>query len=110
MATTYPNASFVGVDILGTFPNEIKPMNVKFMTGNVISELNFESNSFDCVFMRYMKTAIQINYWPNVLGELLGVLKPNSWLEIAGQSDCYKGGTDEIKDLLEFCIYLYIFF
>ena len=67
MATTYPNASFIGVDILQTFPSEIKPDNVEFMLGDVISGLNLESNSFDYVFVRQMKLDIPINDWPNVL-------------------------------------------
>ena len=99
MATTYPNASFIGVDILQTFPSEIKPDNVEFMLGNVISGLNFESNSFDYIFVRQMKFAIPINDWPNVLDELLRVLKPNSWLEIVDNIDYF--GCDNEDDKLK---------
>ena len=110
MATTYPNASFIGVDILQTFPSEIKPDNVKFMLGNVISGLNLESNSFDYVFVRQMKFDIPINDWPNVLDELLRVLKPNSWLEIVDYVDYFGSEDYKIKKLLNKGIFIFIYF
>ena len=109
MATTYPNASFTGVDIMRTFPSEIKPHNVDFMLGNVISGLNFKSNSFDYVFMRQMKSAIPINNWPKVLDELLRILKPNSWLEIIDSDDIFSDGSDLIKEYLDIGIYFHLF-
>ena len=117
MATTYPNATFIGVDILQTFPSEIKPDNVEFMLGNVISGLNFESNSFDYIFVRQMKFAIPINDWPNVLDELLRVLKPNSWLEIVDNVDQFicedddkikKHPNDKIKEYLNNGIFIFM--
>ena len=112
MATTYPNASFIGVDILQTFPSEIKPDNVDFMLGNVISGLNFKSNYFDYVFVRQMKYYIPINDWPNVLDELLRVLKPNSWLEIVDTVDYFSGieDNDKIKEFLSKGIFIFIYF
>ena len=112
MATTYPNASFIGVDILQTFPSEIKPDNVEFMLGDVISGLNLESNSFDYVFVRQMKLDIPINDWPNVLNELLRVLKPNSWLEIVDTVDYFNGieDNDKIKEFLSKGIFIFIYF
>ena len=111
MATTYPNASFIGVDILQTFPSEIKPDNVEFMLGDVISGLNLETNSFDYVFVRQMKFDIPINDWPNVLDELLRVLKPNSWLEIVDNVDYFSGieDNDKIKELLNKGIFILIY-
>ena len=111
MATTYPNASFIGVDILQTFPSEIKPDNVEFMLGDVISGLNLESNSFDYVFVRQMKYYIPMNDWPNVLNELLRVLKPNSWLEILDNVDyfCNIEDDDKIKELLNKGIFILIY-
>ena len=107
MATTYPNSSFIGVDILQTFPSEIKPANVKFVLGNVISGLDFESNSFDYVFVRHMKFAIPTKDWPNVLNELLRVLKPNSWLEIVDNIDFFDGETGKMRERMNRGIYLF---
>ena len=49
-----------------------------------------------------MRFDIPINDWPNVLDELLRVLKPNSWLEIVDTVDYFNGieNNDKIKEFL----------
>nr|CAG8607221.1 2195_t:CDS:2 [Entrophospora candida]CAG8650424.1 10323_t:CDS:2 [Entrophospora candida] len=101
MATTYPNANFLAVDILQTFPNEIRPNNVNFLLGNIITGLNIKSNTFDYVFMRYMKTSIQINDWSKAIGEMIRVAKPNGWLELIEMDDMFTNGSPECLELMD---------
>src|SRR4051794_26762321 len=82
MATEYKKAKFTALDILPIFPREIRPKNVNFVLGNILKGLDFESDTFDYVFMRCMKAAISNDDWPKVIRELLRILKPNGWLEL----------------------------
>nr|CAG8584233.1 3688_t:CDS:2 [Entrophospora candida] len=101
MATTYPNANFLAVDIIQTFPNEIRPNNVNFLLGNIITGLNIESNSFDYVFMRYMKSSIPINDWSKAICEMIRVAKPNGWLELIEMDDSFTDGSPECLELMD---------
>src|SRR5688500_14745609 len=101
MATTYPNANFIAVDIYQTFPNEIRPKNVNFLLGNVITGLNIKSNTFDYVFMREMKSYIPVNDWSKTIGELIRVTKPNGWLELIENDYGFTDGSPESLEFLD---------
>lgn len=53
IAGEYPKSTVVGVDITPNYPREIKPANCAFYQCNILSDLPFEDNTFDYVFMRY---------------------------------------------------------
>nr|CAG8584214.1 3687_t:CDS:2 [Entrophospora candida] len=101
MATTYPNANFLGIDIYQTFPNEIRPKNANFLLGNVITGLSIKSNTFDYVFMRDMRSYIPINDWSKTIGELIRLIKPNGWLELIEIDDGFTNGSPESLELLD---------
>nr|CAG8561970.1 1981_t:CDS:2 [Entrophospora candida] len=95
MATEYKKAKFTALDILPIFPNEIRPKNVDFALGNILKGLDFESDTFDYVFMRCMKAAISNDNWPKVIRELLRILKPNGWLELCEIDGGFVNGSPE---------------
>ncbi|CAJ0755662.1 5343_t:CDS:2 [Entrophospora sp. SA101] len=85
-----------GFDVLDVGPN-----NVNFLLGNIITGLNIKSNTFDYVFMRYMKTSIQINDWSKAIGEMIRVAKPNGWLELIEMDDMFTNGSPECLELMD---------
>lgn len=82
MANHYPNSTFMGVDIVSTYPEHIRPNNTKFCQANVIDRLPFEDNTFDFVYMRFMMFAFTSEDWKKAIKELIRVCKPSGFLEI----------------------------
>ncbi|CAG8553038.1 16103_t:CDS:2, partial [Dentiscutata erythropus] len=82
MATTYPSTDIVGIDISPHQPTHIKPSNFKFIKANVLERLPFDDNTFDFIFQRFMVSAIPEQKWPDVINELVRVLKPGGYLEL----------------------------
>ncbi|CAJ0768067.1 3775_t:CDS:2 [Entrophospora sp. SA101] len=80
---------------------DVGPNNVNFLLGNIITGLNIESNTFDYVFMRYMKSSIPINDWSKAIGEMIRVAKPNGWLELIETDDSFTDGSPECLELMD---------
>ncbi|CAG8788352.1 14774_t:CDS:2, partial [Racocetra persica] len=91
VATNYPKAKFIGVDISPVQPDLDKPANVEFMEGNVLESLPFDDNTFDYVFQRLLTSAFPANKWPSVINKLVRVLKPGGYLELMEPDFQYKG-------------------
>ncbi|CAG8699265.1 3829_t:CDS:2, partial [Dentiscutata erythropus] len=92
MANTYPLINVVGLDISPHQPTQIKPKNFTFITANVLERLPFEDNTFDFVFQRYLASAIPKEKWPDVINELVRVLKPGGYLELCEFSRMFNLG------------------
>ncbi|RGB25677.1 S-adenosyl-L-methionine-dependent methyltransferase [Rhizophagus diaphanus] len=83
VGSEYPLSDFIGVDIL---PLIIKrhPPNVEFIQADIKIRLPFPDMSFDYIQMRHMLFYFTENDWKNtVIPELIRVLKPGGYLEIA---------------------------
>ena len=108
MATTYTKAYFTAFDMIQAFPNEIRPINVKFVQGDILKELQFKSNTFDFVHIKEMRFSIPEDEFPKVILELLRVLKPNGWLDICEKAGGFSNGTPETELFRNKCI-LFLF-
>ncbi|CAG8602268.1 14549_t:CDS:2 [Acaulospora morrowiae] len=97
MATNYPKAEFIGVDISPVQPYSIKPRNVSFINTDVLNGLPFEDNTFDYVFQRLMVISIPRNFWPDHISELTRVLKPGGYLELSEIGPPYELGPVSAK-------------
>ncbi|KAF0549288.1 S-adenosyl-L-methionine-dependent methyltransferase [Gigaspora margarita] len=82
MATNYPKAKFIGMDISPIQPEFIKPKNAEFIEANVLDPLPFDNNTFDYIFQRILYVGIPGRNWPLVVNELVRVLKPGGYIEL----------------------------
>jgi len=82
MATNYPGAEFIGIDISPIQPLHVKPDNFNFLRVNILDGLPFEDDTFDFVFQRLLVASITADKWPFVVNELTRVLKPGGYLEV----------------------------
>lgn len=86
MATEFPNANVIGVDIAPPPVSEgivaATADNYTFVQGNTLGTLPFADNSFDFVHQRYLILGIPAARWPRVVGELLRVTRPGGWVEL----------------------------
>ncbi|RIB09634.1 S-adenosyl-L-methionine-dependent methyltransferase [Gigaspora rosea] len=92
MATTYPLIKIIGIDISQQPPTYIKPDNFTFIKANVLEELPFEESTFDYVFQRNLFGAFTEQNWPDVIDELVRVLKPGGFIELSEPSMLHNAG------------------
>jgi SAM-dependent methyltransferase len=89
MAALFPRSLVVGLDITpppedeATSPGaaDLRPLNYRFVAGNVLEGLPFPDNSFDFVHMRLLVAAIPADRWQFVVSELARVTRPGGWIE-----------------------------
>ncbi len=82
MASNYPNAKFIGVDISPIQPLQVKPDNFTFIKANLLDGLPFADGTFDFIFQRFLAGAIPKEKWSYVMNELTRILKPGGYLEV----------------------------
>ncbi|RUS30288.1 S-adenosyl-L-methionine-dependent methyltransferase, partial [Jimgerdemannia flammicorona] len=83
MAVEYPTSTFVGTDVATVFPTHDQiPKNCSFVQANTL-QLPFEDASFDFVYQRFMGLAFSPSEWKIAMKEIVRVLKPGGWIEIA---------------------------
>ncbi|CAG8527384.1 14241_t:CDS:2 [Funneliformis mosseae] len=82
MGELFPEAQFVGIDFIPTYPSEIKPPNVSFEKHDILEGIPYKDNTFDYVHMRFMMFAFTPENWRTVIEELIRVCKPNGWIEL----------------------------
>ncbi|GAA5806419.1 hypothetical protein HPULCUR_011953 [Helicostylum pulchrum] len=83
MGETYPQSTFHGVDASCVFPEDIKPANVEFVIGNIAKHIPYPDNTFDYIHQRLLFLGLTHDDWENTLKELLRILKPGGYLELA---------------------------
>ncbi|CAG8449598.1 5258_t:CDS:2 [Dentiscutata erythropus] len=81
IAQEFPDAEVYGIDIISSFPSEIKPSNCYFQECNISNGLPFENNEFDYIFMRHMFLALRNHQWVPLLNEIMRILKPGGVIE-----------------------------
>ncbi|CAG8506419.1 12374_t:CDS:2 [Racocetra fulgida] len=82
----------VGLDISPYQPTTIKPNNFEFVKGNVQERLPFDDNTFDFVFQRFLVFGLIKDKCPDVMNELVRVLKPGGFLELCEPSNVFDAG------------------
>ncbi|CAG8443579.1 3215_t:CDS:2 [Dentiscutata heterogama] len=81
IAQEFPDADVYGIDIISSFPSEIKPSNCYFQECNISNGLPFDNNVFDYIFMRHMFLALRNHQWVPLLNEIMRILKPGGVIE-----------------------------
>lgn len=66
MGDAYPNSKFIGIDVSALFPENIKPPNVEFITGNIAKNIPFDDNTFDYIHQRLVILGLTEKDWQNV--------------------------------------------
>ncbi|KAI8079776.1 S-adenosyl-L-methionine-dependent methyltransferase [Halteromyces radiatus] len=83
MATTYPHSTFIGIDLLPSYPKDIKPRNCHFRQVNVRHlPLPFQDHSIDFIFQRDLNWGLAQDEWHPLIMEYLRILKPGGWIEL----------------------------
>lgn len=82
MARLYPNSEFVGIDMADVFVTEDKPENVTFKIMNAGTGLEFEDESFDFVFQRFLVMGFSTNQYILSVKEMKRILKEGGCIEI----------------------------
>jgi hypothetical protein len=92
MATEFPEAQCVGVDISAVQPSEIIPPNCRFDVIDVLQGLPYADESFDFVHVRFLEMGIPTYEWPFLLDELHRVCAPGGYIEIIATDNIIHGG------------------
>lgn len=88
------------------FPNNIRPANVAFQTGNILERLAFEDNTFDLINLRLFILAFRTEEWDAVLKEIRRVLKPGGYI-LSVEAGMLETGSDFVKWAGRICKYIY---
>lgn len=87
MATLFPQARIIGVDVaLTSLPTPL-PANCLFAQANVLKGLPFPDEQFDFTHQRLLVAAIPALHWPVVVRELVRVTRPGGWIEMLEVGD-----------------------
>ncbi|CAI2163990.1 17655_t:CDS:2 [Funneliformis geosporum] len=81
MASAYGSSKFFGIDLCPVFPTEIKPENVQFIQGDVLTGLPFDDNTFDYVHQGHMADVYTMDQWYFIITEIIRVCKPGGYIE-----------------------------
>ncbi|KAG0191262.1 hypothetical protein DFQ28_000657 [Apophysomyces sp. BC1034] len=104
MALEYDQSNFIGIDLTdATFP-QTRPANAHFQVGNVLTQLPFESDTFDLVQIRLMTASLDSDDWPSALREVIRVTKPGGWIQSLEVDLQYENdGSGIIKAMHDVC-------
>ncbi|RUS22543.1 S-adenosyl-L-methionine-dependent methyltransferase [Endogone sp. FLAS-F59071] len=89
MAHDFDNVDVYAIDIVDTYPKDIKPPNVHFSIANVLEGLPFPDNYFDLVQVRTFVVALRATEWPTAVKEVYRVVKPGGYVQFVELEDLY---------------------
>jgi ubiquinone/menaquinone biosynthesis C-methylase UbiE len=91
MAQRFPHARVIGLDIDESLPARAMdilgpggqfPRNFRFQVADVLYRLPLNDASFDCVHARLISPFVPITRWPDVVAEMVRVLRPGGLIEL----------------------------
>ncbi len=82
MATLFPAAVVVGLDLSTSSFREPIPDNCLLRIGNVLTGLPFPDAFFSFTHQRLLVAGITVDNWPRVIHELVRVTRRNGWIEL----------------------------
>ncbi|HEU5199284.1 MAG TPA: class I SAM-dependent methyltransferase [Ktedonobacterales bacterium] len=91
MAQEFPRAHIIGFDIDASLPEKAIeilgpggrfPQNFRFQVGDALKAFPFDTGSFDFVHARLISPFVPIARWPDVVREMMRVLKPGGVIEL----------------------------
>lgn len=80
LCAEFPAALVVGLDLMPSKPE--RPVNFRFVQGNVLQGLPFPDGEFDFAHQKLMVAGIPLRYWPGVVADLVRVTRPGGWIEL----------------------------
>jgi ubiquinone/menaquinone biosynthesis C-methylase UbiE len=84
MALQFPSATVYGFDLENPRASQPLPANDRFVQGNLLNGLPFGDNTFDFVHQRLtLASAVPLLQWEPLLREMVRVICPGGWLELA---------------------------
>lgn len=92
MAHLYPNSEFIGIDMANVFHTENKPVNASFKIMNAGTGIEFEDESFDFVFQRFLVMGFPTDQYILSIKEMKRILKPEGAIEILEMVNNYNNG------------------
>lgn len=96
----FPGALVVGLDLVASKPSS--PAGYRWVRSNVLQGLPFGSERFDLVHQRLMVTAVPLERWPALVGDLARVTRPGGWVELVEpMMVCHRPGpaTERLTEL-----------
>lgn len=91
MAQRFPHTRVIGLDIDESLPEKAMevlgpggqfPRNFRFQVADVLQPLPFDDASFDFVHARLISPFVPIARWPDVVGEMVRVLRSGGLIEL----------------------------
>ena len=82
MAKLYPSSEFIAIDMADIFMTQDIPPNVTFKQMNAGVGLDFEDESFDFVFQRFLVMGFPTDQYLLSIQEMKRLLKPGGAIEI----------------------------
>jgi hypothetical protein len=86
LAQQFPQAEVIGFDLEQVKVTSTPPANFRFVQGDALQGLPFESGSFDFVHQRLLILAVPLPSWPGLVQELARVTAPGGWVELVETS------------------------
>lgn len=99
MARLYPNSEFIGIDMADVFVTKDKPENATFTIMNAGTGLDFEDESFDFVFQRFLVMGFPIEQYLLSVKEMKRILKPGGAIEVLELVNDYKNAGPAFKNI-----------
>lgn len=100
MATLFPQAQIIGVDVaLSSLPRSLPP-SCLFAQANILNGLPFPDQQFNYTHQRLLVAAIPSARWPDVVHELVRVTRPGGWVELLEIGDTIQNAGPATRRLL----------
>ena len=106
MARLYPNSEFIGIDMAEVFVTQDKPVNASFKVMNAGTGMEFEDESFDFVFQRFLVMGFPLEQYLLSVKEMKRILKPEGAIETLELVNEYKNAGPAFKNINTWSKYL----
>ncbi|MBX5459330.1 MAG: methyltransferase domain-containing protein [Thermogemmatispora sp.] len=82
LAQQFPQAEVIGLDLEQIKASASPPPNYRFVQGDLLEGLPFDSDSLDFVHQRLLVLALPLTAWPGIVKDLARVTAPGGWVEL----------------------------
>lgn len=99
MARLYPNSKFIGIDMADVFYTQDKPENASFKIMNAGTGIDYENESFDFVFQRFLVMGFPTEQYILSIKEMKRILKPGGAIELLELVNDYNNAGPAFKNI-----------
>src|SRR5436305_1864706 len=90
MSSDFPMSEFMGIEMQSYMLPTVHPSNTKFINNDILQGIPLPQHKFDYIHMRCMTLCFTEQQYEQVIRELVGLLKPNGYLELCESEMCSK--------------------